>query len=498
MTGLIIIGILILLAIVVVQIGRVSELSSRIRGEEEALYRNNRTQGRWMLAFLILFLTFCVATTIYFKDYLLGYGPHESASAHGHLIDNMFSVTLIFTGIVFVITHIALFYFAWKYHGRKDGRASFIAHNNTLEIIWSAIPAFVMTFLVVKGLVAWNAIMADIKPDEDVIEIEATGTQFSWYLRYPGPDGALGERNFRLITATNPLGQDWKDVKNLDDIQPSEIVLPVNHKVRVRITSRDVLHSFFLPQFRVKMDALPGLPTYFVFTPTKTTEQYREELSKYPEYQKPKDPSDPDSKKMWEDFNYELACAELCGKGHFSMRRVVRIVTEPEYEAWLSQQHSYYMDNIRHTDDDPYKDQLLDVEVKQRREDFNTTVESALAATDMAAKEIVLDHIHFENGAAQLTSESRFQIQDLADIMKKYPAMRIEIGGHTDNTGDAAANLELSKARADAVYQELIKDGVDASRMTAVGFGDTKPIASNDTEDGRQKNRRTEFKILAQ
>ncbi len=498
MTGLIIIGILILLAVVVVQIGKVSELSARIRGEEELEYKNNKTQGRWMLGFMVLFLAFCVVSALYFKNWMLGYGPHEAASAHGKLIDELFLTTLIFTGIVFVITHIGLFYFSWKYAGKKTSKASFIAHNNTLEIVWSAIPAFVMTFLVVKGLVAWNEIMADIPADEDYMEIEATAYQFAWQLRYPGPDGALGERNYRLITGANPLGQDWNDTKNLDDILPSELVLPVGKKVRVRITARDVLHNFYLPQFRVKMDAIPGLPTYFVFTPMKTTEQYREELSKYPEYNKPKDPSDPESKMLWEEFNYELACAELCGVGHFSMRKLVRIVTQEEYDVWLAQQKSYYMDNIRGGDEDPYKEQMLDVEVKQQREDLLTAVESALADTSGKERVIQLEHLQFETGSAGFTRSSRFALADLVEILKKYPSMRIEIAGHTDNSGDAAANLELSKARANAVYQELVKNGIEASRLVAAGYGSSKPLTTNDTEAGREQNRRTEFKILTQ
>lgn len=492
MTGLIIIGILILLAIVVVQIGRVTELSTRIRGEEEVIYKNNRTQGRWFLAFGVLFLSFCIASAIYFKNWMLGYGPHEAASAHGGLIDNMFEVTLLFTGTVFFITHIALFYFSWKYHGKKGAKASFIAHNNTLEVVWSAIPAFVMTFLVVKGLVAWNQIMADTGKDDDYIEIEATGSQFAWFLRYPGPDGALGERNFHLISATNPLGQDWNDVKNLDDFQPDEIVLPVNKKVRVRITSRDVLHSFFLPHFRVKMDAVPGLPTYFVFTPTKTTEQYREELSKYPNYNVPKDPTDPDSKMLWEDFNYELACAELCGKGHFSMRRVVRIVSEKEYEDWLAQQHSYYLSNIRNSDDDPFKGQVLDVEIGEHSDAFINDVKSALRATADSAKVVPLQYADFEKGTAQLSHQSRFEIRNIVDALGLYPSMRIEIGAYMDEAESPAANLEISQARADALLQELVKNGINASRLKAVGYGQTQPGATT------EENNRTEIKILAQ
>jgi cytochrome c oxidase subunit 2 len=301
-----------------------------------------------------------------------------------------------------------------------------------------------------------------------------------------------------IDAASNPLGQDWNDPKNLDDLHPSEIVLPVGKKVRVRITARDVLHNFYLPQFRVKMDAIPGIPTYFVFTPTKTTEEYREELSKYAEYNKAKDPNDPESKMIWEEFNYELACAELCGASHFSMRRLVKIVSQEEYDAWLSQQKSYYLENVRNKPGDPLIGQVLDVEVRQRREDFNTAVESALADTAAKEKIIALNYVQFETGSNKLTADSRYEISNLADILKKYPAMRIEIGGHTDNTGDAAANLQLSRERADVVFQELVRGGVDASRLTAVGYGSSKPLDTNDTDAARQKNRRTEFKILAQ
>lgn len=358
-TGLLIIGSLLLIIVVVVQIGKITELAAKIRGEEAVQIETNNRMGRYMLAFLIAFLALVVWSAIKFKNYMLGYGPHEAASAHGPELDSMFNWTLFFTGLVFVITHIALFYFAYKYKGREGVKAAFLPHDNKLEIIWTAVPAVVMCFLVIRGLVAWNEVMGDVGADDEYIEVEATGAQFLWYLRYPGPDGVLGERNYKLITGRNPLGQDWTDDANLDDFQPNDLVLPVGKKIRVRITARDVLHSFFLPHFRVKMDAVPGMPTYFVFTPTKTTEEYRKELSKYPEYQVPSDPNDPESEPLWKTFNYELACAELCGKGHFSMRKIVRIVTEEEYNAWLKEQQSYYLSNIRNTDEDPRKGTLL-------------------------------------------------------------------------------------------------------------------------------------------
>jgi cytochrome c oxidase subunit 2 len=210
-----------------------------------------------------------------------------------------------------------------------------------------------MTFLVVGGLDAWNSVMADIKNTDDYLEIEATGVQFNWLLRYPGADNKLGARDYKLISAANPIGQVWSDSKNLDDFQPNEIVVPVGKKIRIRIVARDVLHSFYLPHFRVKMDAVPGMPTYFVFTPEVTTQQYRERIREYPEYQELTDPTDPESKPRWQTFDYELACAELCGSGHFSMRRIMKVVTQEEYDAWVKTQKPYYFESVRGKQDDP-------------------------------------------------------------------------------------------------------------------------------------------------
>ncbi len=380
MTALLAIASLVLIVVVLIQIGKISDLARKIRGEEEVQYATNRVNGTMMLWFMVFFIAFCIWSAMHYKNLMLGYGPLESASAHGGEIDSMFNVTLFFTGIVFLATQIALFYFAWKYRGRKGHKADFYPHDDRLEMLWTGVPAVVMTFLVIRGLIAWNDIMVDIPadavPGKDYIEVEATGSQFLWYLRYPGPDNKLGARDYRKITATNPLGQDWTDEANLDDFQPTDLVLPVGKPVRVRITSRDVLHNFYLPHFRVKMDAVPGMPTFFVFTPTMTTEEYRRKLGArdadgnplYPEWWEPSDPNDPNSEPRWKTFNFELACAELCGKGHFSMRKIVRIVTEEEYEQWLKEQQSYYFSTIRGTDEDPWKDRVFPQEQKAREE----------------------------------------------------------------------------------------------------------------------------------
>ncbi len=505
MTALIIGLSILLLVIVVLQISKLTDLYARIRGEEEVDTRLNRSQGNAMLLFMIGFLVLCVVSAYWWRNYMMGYGPHQSASAHGSVLDGLFNVTLLFTGIVFVLTHIALFYFAWRYKKTKTSKATHWSHNNTLEIVWSAIPAVVMTYLVIKGLLAWNAVMADVKPGEDHIEIEATGYQFAWHLRYPGADGVIGARDFTKITGTNPLGQDWSDPQNYDDFHPDELWLPVGKKVRVRIIARDVLHNFYLPHFRVKMDAVPGLPTYFVFTPEKTTEAYRDELRNYPEYNIPKDPTDPDSKMLWEVFNYELACAELCGKSHYSMRRIVRIVSQDEYDVWLTKQLSYYQNSIRGTDDDPNTGKLLGYEIESNRKALNLAVDKALvdAGIPMTDEEkaslrlIRLDFVGFEEGADTLTSQSLSQADDLVAMLNKYPDISIVIEGHTDNAGGAAANLALSQKRADSIKNYLVQKGITESRLKATGYGASRPIETNETDEGRQKNSRIQFRIIS-
>ncbi len=497
MIGLIIIASLILLAIIAVQIGKVSELSAKIRGEEEAERKSNKTQAIMGMVFMIGMLIFCVVTAYYYRNWMLGYGPHESASYGGKLIDNLFNITLIFTGIVFVATHILLFWFTYKYQHQEGRKAFFFPHNSTLEYIWTGIPAFVMFVLVIKGLAVWNEVMADVDPDEDYIEIEATGYQFAWNIRYPGEDGVLGTKNYKMITGNNPVGQDWNDVKNLDDFHTgSEFYLPVGKKVRVRITSRDVLHNFYLPHFRVKMDAVPGIPTYFVFTPETTTEEYRERLRNTPEYQMT-DPDDP-TMKLWESFEFELACAELCGKSHYSMRKILKVVEQEEYDAWLETQNSYYMSTIRNTDDDPHKGTLLNTEIIQRKKDFNSKMQLALNADTDDGKIIKLDYVEFETGSANLTSLSKYELDNVVGAMNQYGNISIELGGHTDSVGDDAGNMALSESRARAVYNYLTGKGIASNRLGAIGYGETRPIDSNDTAEGRQNNRRTELKIISQ
>ncbi|MCB9329740.1 MAG: OmpA family protein [Lewinellaceae bacterium] len=496
MTALIIVLCIILITIVLVQIGRVTELTAEIKGEREARKDASKWNGWLSLGFVSIFLPAVMISAWLYKDQMMGYGPHAAASEHGGTLDSMFNLTLILTGIVFVLTHIALFWYAYKYRWKENRKAEFIAHDNRLEVIWTAVPAVVMTLLVVRGLDAWNTVMADVGSDEDFMEIEATGQQFNWIIRYPGPDGKLGARDFKLTTGSNQLGQDFTDPKNWDDVIPStELYLPVGKKVRVRITAKDVLHNFDLVHFRVKMDAVPGMPTYFVFTPIKTTAEYRNELRKYPEYNEPYDPTDPTGPKRWEKFEYELACAELCGKGHYSMKRIFRVVSQEEFDAWYREQKSFYLTEFRGKDDDPNKGKVLDVEVPMRAAEFSANVKAAIESADVADNTLVLNYVWFDTGSATLKSDSKYELDNLVTALNDNPQIRIEIGGHTDDTGDQEANVQLSQQRAQAVAAYLTDRGIASSRLRAVGYGDSKPLAPNDSDANRAKNRRTDFTI---
>ena len=247
----------------------------------------------------------------------------DAASEHGEKIDSMFNITLIITTIVFVITHILLFLFAYKYKHSSKKKAYYLAHNNTLEKYWTIIPAIALTILVLMGFFTWRGITNISKGDmQAAIQVDVTAHQFAWDVRYGGKDNQNGKKNYKLIgslNGLNNLGLDLSDNKNYDDLKVMEIVLPVNKSVRFTLGSQDVLHSFYMPHFRVQMNCVPGMATYFQFTPKITTAEMREKTN---------DPK----------FSYKLYCAKICGGSHYNMKFSVRVVSEKEYAFWLKEQ----------------------------------------------------------------------------------------------------------------------------------------------------------------
>lgn len=252
----------------------------------------------------------------------------EPASAHGVKIDQMFWTTTAITTFVFIITQILLFGFLFKYRGSEKRKAYYYPHNNTIEKIWTIVPAIVLTVLVVFGFFIWRQITntTEVKGD---INIELTAHQFAWEIRYPGADGKLGESDYqRFYTTTNNLAVSPEDKGSYDDLKADTLVLPVGKSIRLNIHAQDVIHSVFMPHFRLQMNAVPGLPTFFKFTPTITTADMRNRLD---------DPG----------FNYLLYCNKICGGGHYNMQKVVLVVTPAEYRLWLSHQKPYASDLVK-------------------------------------------------------------------------------------------------------------------------------------------------------
>lgn len=310
---------------VVGKVMEVYELSRDIQGRKGAKFDARKFQGGVFIVFLLVGLY-----GVYWSYAVQGsMSMHESASEHGLDIDFMFYITLIITTIVFILTHIALFGFSYQYRGSKERKAYFYPHNNSLERIWTIVPAIALTILVLLGFFTWRSITNVSEEDQKkAMNIEVVGEQFKWNLRYSGGDNSIGKRNFKLTTPTNGLGIDFKDQKSWDDKLVGEIVIPVGKPVRVTIGSKDVLHSFYLPDFRVQINAVPGMPTYFQFTPRLTTAQMREKRN---------NPA----------YDYVLLCAKICGAGHYNMQAKVTVVSEAEYAVWIAKQPLYYNDDVK-------------------------------------------------------------------------------------------------------------------------------------------------------
>jgi cytochrome c oxidase subunit 2 len=311
-----------LVLIVIFQIAKASEYVSILKGEEKTNRQTNRINGFLLLGFMILgFAGVWWCNDLLYKDTLF---PQGSASVEGEKIDEMFMITTAVTGFVFLITQFLLFYFAWKYQAKEGRKAFYFPHNNKLELIWTAVPAIFLTVLVGFGLYYWFGITKEAPEGSQVVEI--TGKQFNWLIRYPGKDAVLGRKNYRLTNASegNALGVDWEDASSHDDIEATEVHLVVNKPVKFVINAQDVIHDVGLPHFRLKMDAVPGIPTTIWFTPKYTTAKMKEITGN-------------------KDFVYEISCDQMCGSGHYSMKGIIVVETQEEYNKWLADKKPQYV-----------------------------------------------------------------------------------------------------------------------------------------------------------
>ncbi len=397
----------IVLILVIANAFDISELTSKLTGKKTI--DANKVNKWLMLIFLIVGLA-AVAWEYseHGKHVLLG----NASSEHGAIYDSMFSITLILTTIVFVITQILLFYFSFRYSKKEGQKALYYAHNNRLEVFWTLIPAIVLTLLVLRGHQTWRSIVyADVDGTKST-NIEIFAFQFGWNARYAGDDGILGVADYKFISGKNKLGlanssevdsllvelraalvadnnaiqalpqtleqlqKDWQSAKDMqdneamssitkeideiktgdrldeleasinrktkqierieaikkdpkvfatfftkaeeDDVITQEVHLVKDKLVTFKFRSRDIIHSAWLPHFRVQMNVVPGMPTKFTFMPTKTTKEAKAENG--------------------EDFDYYLYCNKICGTSHYNMKMKVVIESQEEVDAWLKTQ----------------------------------------------------------------------------------------------------------------------------------------------------------------
>ena len=225
------------------------------------------------------------------------------------LIDTTVIITFWVTGVVFIAVVLFTAWCAYRYRYREGNRAEYEPENTKLEWQLTIFTTIGVVVMLTPGLWAWNDF---VNPPEEAAEMEVVARQWDWSYRFPGKDGILGKTDFRLINDDNPFGVDPKDPNGQDDvlIDDSEVHLPLGKPVKVLLRSIDVLHDFYVPQFRAKMDMVPGSITYFWFTPTRTG-------------------------------TFDVLCFELCGVGHHNMRGNVVVEKDSDFQAWLAEQPTF-------------------------------------------------------------------------------------------------------------------------------------------------------------
>ena len=224
-------------------------------------------------------------------------------------IDDTIVLSFWVTGAVFVAVCLFMAYCVWAYRYRPDRKAEYKPEDKKLEFRLTWLTALGVAALLAPGLVVWNKF---ITVPENAMKIEVVAYQWGWNYRLPGADGVLGKTSVGLISDDNPYGLDISDPNSKDDIivMDADLHLEINQPVKVELRSLDVLHNFYVPQFRAKMDMLPGIITYYWFTPEKKGD-------------------------------YEVLCAEYCGTGHYAMRGRVLVDEKKDYSNWLAKQISF-------------------------------------------------------------------------------------------------------------------------------------------------------------
>ena len=259
------------------------------------------TLPKFLFFFVLVFLAVLPEVPAEVRDTNLYWAP-EVATAGGKKIDSLLNFIFYLTAAVFVLTQAVYIYYLVKYRKRPGVKAHYSHGNNKLEIIWTAIPTAIFLGLVIFSNRLWGELNSE--PPADAMKIDVVSYQFGWDLRYSGADEQLGKVDVSTYSMDNKFGLVEGDQAGLDDFSSTELVIPVNRPVHLYLHSRDVIHSFYVPEFRLYQAAVPGRTIAWVwFEPIRTG-------------------------------NFELACSQICGAGHYNMKAPIRVVSLEEFEKW--------------------------------------------------------------------------------------------------------------------------------------------------------------------
>jgi len=258
------------------------------------------------MAIAIVLILIVIASVLF--DILAPWQATPAASNWGS-IDTTLFITLIICGIFFIAITVFMAVAVMRYRHKDGVRAAYQPESKKLELWLIIVTSVGIAAMLAPGLVVYNDF---IRVPKNAYELEVVAQQWQWAFRFPGQDAKLGKSDVRFIDSANPFGLDPKDPAGQDDVLVinNEVHLPLDKPVKVLLRSKDVLHDFYVPQIRSKMDMVPGMVSYFWFTPTKTG-------------------------------NYEVLCAEYCGVGHYNMRGHMIVVEQDVFDQWLKGQPTF-------------------------------------------------------------------------------------------------------------------------------------------------------------
>ncbi|MFV0415892.1 MAG: cytochrome c oxidase subunit II [Chthoniobacterales bacterium] len=282
---------------------------------------------------LILFLGLILPCVTYGETRVSNlYGSVPNATVGGKEVDLIYNVIFYLTTVVFVLVNAVFIYYLVRYRRRPGVKAHYSHGSNSLELFWTTIPAII--FIV---LAFWsNRVWFDLHrtPPEDSLRIDIVSYQFGWDMRYPGKDMVLGNATAMGFTPDNRFGVDKDDAAGNDDFVTTELVIPANRPVHVYLRSRDVIHSFYVPEFRVYQDAVPGRTIGWVWF------------------------------EVMHPGNFELACSQLCGTGHYNMKAPIKVLPPEEFDKWYAEKSQAALDKAASAKSETEKSENADTAQK--------------------------------------------------------------------------------------------------------------------------------------